>query len=242
VRGREQIRLRGEVVIERVRRHARRRRDRLVARAPIAARREALARRAQDARARLRALGRRRPPRAPRLRSRSQLRHGARPYQMRGAGRSRTPWRIGRSRATIRLMSQQARRLLQLGVLLFLLSLLAGFVIPALAVPRLGVSAHVNGVLGALFLAALARLSPRLRLGPRAAGLAFWLALYSFFMGALIPLLAGLWGAGGALLPIAGGAARGSPFQEGLIATGLVTAGVTVVALCVLVLVGLRAS
>ena len=138
-------------------------------------------------------------------------------------------------------MSRQARRLLQLGVGLFLLSLLLGFAIPGLAIPRLGVAAHVNGVVGALFLLALGLLWPQLRLGARAAGLAFWLALYSFFMGALMPLLAGLWGAGGSMLPIAAGAARGSAFQEGVIGAGLVTAGVGVLALCVLLLLGLRA-
>ena len=139
-------------------------------------------------------------------------------------------------------MSQQARRLLQLGVALFLLSLLIGFTIPALAVPRLGVAAHLNGVIGALFLLALGLVWPQLRLAPRVLALAFWLAVYSFYTGALMPLLAGMWGAGGTMLPIAAGAARGSAFQEGVIALGLITAGVAVLALCVLLLVGLRAS
>ena len=138
-------------------------------------------------------------------------------------------------------MSEQARRLLQLGVLLFLLALLIGFAIPALAVPRLGVAAHVNGVVGAGFLIVLGLVWPQLRLGPRALGLAFWFAVYSFFMGALMPLFGGVWGAGGTMLPIAAGTARGSAFEEGVIATGLTTAGVGVIALCVLLLLGLRA-
>jgi len=139
-------------------------------------------------------------------------------------------------------MARQARRLLQLGVLLFLIGLLIGFVIPALAVPRLGVSAHVNAVVGALFLLVLGLLWPQLRLGARAQGVAFWFALYSFSMGALMPLLAGVWGAGGTMLPLAAGAARGSALEEGVIAVGLTSAGVTVITLCLLLFLGLRGA
>ena len=137
-------------------------------------------------------------------------------------------------------MAQQARRLLQLGMLLFLASLLIGLAIPALAVPRLGVAAHLNGVIGALFLVVLGLVWPQLRLGPTASSLASWLAPYSFFAATLMPLLGGMWRAGGGMLPIAAGTARGSAFQEGIIATGLVTAGVAVVVLSVLLLLGLR--
>jgi hydroxylaminobenzene mutase len=135
---------------------------------------------------------------------------------------------------------QESRSLLQLGVLLLLLAVVIGFAIPALAVPRLGVAAHVNAVVGAVFLIVLGLVWPQLRLGPRALRIVFWLAVYSFFMGVLMPLLGGVWGAGATMLPIAAGTARGSAFQEGVIATGLSTAGVGVIALCVLLLLGLR--
>ena len=139
-------------------------------------------------------------------------------------------------------MSEQARRLLQLGVLLFLLALLIGLAIPALAVPRLGVAAHVNAVVGAGFLIVLGLVWPQLRLGPRALGLAFWFAVYSFFMGALMPFLGGVWGAGSTMLPIAAGTARGSALQEGVISVGLTTAGIAVTTLGVLLLLGLRGN
>jgi hypothetical protein len=61
-------------------------------------------------------------------------------------------------------------------------------------------------------------------------------------MGLLMPLLAGAWGAGSAMLPLAAGTARGTPFQDGFIATGLTTAAVAVLALCALLLLGLRGS
>jgi hypothetical protein len=45
-------------------------------------------------------------------------------------------------------VTRQSRRLLQLGLLLLLLGLLIGLTIPALSVPRLGVAAHLNAVVG----------------------------------------------------------------------------------------------
>jgi hydroxylaminobenzene mutase len=125
-------------------------------------------------------------------------------------------------------------------MLLLLLGLVVGLAIPALAVPRLGVAAHLNAVVGALFLLALGLLWPQLRLGAPARSWAFWLAPYSFFTAALMPLLGGVWRAGGTMLPLAAGTARGSALQEGVIVVGLITAGVAVIVACVLVLLGLR--
>ena len=44
------------------------------------------------------------------------------------------------------LFSRHAHRVLQHGVPLFLFGPLAGFIVPALAVPRLGLSAHLLAV------------------------------------------------------------------------------------------------
>jgi hydroxylaminobenzene mutase len=132
--------------------------------------------------------------------------------------------------------------MIQLGVLLLLLGLLTGLVVPALAVPRLGVSAHIVGSIGGIFLVVFGLLWPQLRLGPRASGVGLALAVTSFYGGWLMPLLGGVWGAGASMLPFAAGEARGTAFQEGLIAAGLGASAVAVVALCALVLWGLRGS
>lgn len=138
-------------------------------------------------------------------------------------------------------MAQHERRLLQLGVALLLLGLLTGLAIPSLAVPRLGLTAHIEGVLGGPLLILLGLLWPRLRLGEQVSGVACALAVYALFMGWLMPLLGGVWGAGNTMLPIAAGAARGTPLQESIIAAGLITSAVAIVALCLVVLWGLRA-
>ena len=137
-------------------------------------------------------------------------------------------------------MTDPDRRLLRLGVALLFVGLLIGLAIPALAVPRLGVAAHVNAVVGALFLLAFGLVWPHLRLGAGASRLAFWLGPYSFFVASLMPLLGGIWGAGATMLPLAAGAVRGTPFQEGVIGVGLVTAGIAIIALCGLLFYGLR--
>src|SRR5262245_61875487 len=102
-------------------------------------------------------------------------------------------------------MAGQSRRLVQLGVLLVLIGLLTGRVVPALAVPRLGVSAHVLGVSGGFFLAVFGLLWPQVRLGSGTARLCYALAVYSFYCGWLMPLLGGVWGAGATMLPFAAG-------------------------------------
>jgi hydroxylaminobenzene mutase len=137
-------------------------------------------------------------------------------------------------------VAHRARRLLQLGMLLLLLGLVIGLAIPALAVPRLGVAAHLNAVIGALFLLALGLMWPQIHLGARSLTIVFWLAPYSFFVASLMPLLGGAWQAGGTMLPLAAGTARGSAVQESIIVAGLVTAGVAVLVAGVLVLLGLR--
>jgi len=137
-------------------------------------------------------------------------------------------------------MDETTRRMLQLGVLLLLLGLLTGLVVPVLAIPRLGVAAHILGVLGGLGLLVLGLLWPKLRLAPRASGIGCVLAAYAFYLGWLMPLLGGVWGAGSGMLPIAAGGVLGTPFQEGVIAVGLGTSAVAIIALCLLLLWGLR--
>lgn len=136
-------------------------------------------------------------------------------------------------------IERQSHRLLQLGVFLFLLGLLTGFVIPALANPRMGLSSHLEGVLNGLFLLVLGLVWPRLRLGSTARSTTFWLAVYATFANWATTLLAAAWGAG-RTMPIAAGTHQGTPTQELVIMVLLVSLSVAVVAVCGLVLRGLR--
>jgi (hydroxyamino)benzene mutase len=85
------------------------------------------------------------------------------------------------------MLERDGRRLLRLGVVLVLVGLFTGLAIPALAVPRLGLSAHISGVLGGLVLIVLGLLWPKLRLGARASGAGLVVALYAFTVAWAMP-------------------------------------------------------
>lgn len=92
---------------------------------------------------------------------------------------------------------QRERRLLRHGFALFLLALLTGLVAYGLANPRMGVAAHVEGVVNAIFLMVLGVAWPRLDLRGRAAPWAEGLLRVSPVGGVLAPLLCSvlvLWG------------------------------------------------
>lgn len=138
--------------------------------------------------------------------------------------------------------SRQGHRLLQLGMLVFLIALLVGLAVSQFAVPRLGLSAHLIGIMQGLFLMVSGLLWPKLQLTRAMARAAFWLAVYGCFAAWTANVLAGVWGAGNSMLPIAAGAARGSTLQEGIIAIGLRTAAVSLISAAMLILWGLRTA
>jgi hydroxylaminobenzene mutase len=136
--------------------------------------------------------------------------------------------------------NRTAHRLLQLGVLLFLLGLLSGIVTPALANPRMGLSSHLEGVMNGTFLLILGVVWPKLVLSRRILALTYWLAIYGTFANWAATGLAAVWGAGASSMPIAALRHQGTTVQEAVIHFLLVSLSVAMVAVCVLVLWGLR--
>lgn len=131
------------------------------------------------------------------------------------------------------------QRLLQLGFLLLLLGLLTGFAIPLLSSPRMGLSSHLQGVLNGVLLILLGLVWSRLRLSQGARRLTFGLAIYGTFANWLATLLAAIWNAG-TMIPIASGGAQSGPLQEAVISFLLLSLSFAMVALCGLLLWGLR--
>jgi len=138
--------------------------------------------------------------------------------------------------------TRDGQRLLRVGILLFLLALFVGLVIPRFAVPRLGLATHLVGLMQGTFLLATGLLWPKLKLSRAQSRVGSYLAVYGCVGAWTANLLAALWGAGNSMMPMAAGQARGSAFQEGIIATLLVTAALSLIAAAILVLWGLRAS
>ena len=134
------------------------------------------------------------------------------------------------------------RRLIRCGILLFLLGLLTGLIVPALANPRMGLSSHLEGVMNGIFLVVLGLVWPRLRLSRAAQAIAFWLSVYGTFVNWAATLAAAAWGAGAPMMPIAGLGHEGTRVPEGSIAFGLVSLALAMIATCGIVLWGLRGA
>jgi hydroxylaminobenzene mutase len=130
-------------------------------------------------------------------------------------------------------------RLLQLGMALFALGLLTGFALPMLENPRMGLASHLEGILNGLFLLVLGLLWPRLALSRRQAGVAFLLVVYGTFANWGATLLAAVWGAGRAM-PIAAVGHHGLAWQESMLNLLLFSLSFAMLAVCALVLWGLR--
>lgn len=128
-------------------------------------------------------------------------------------------------------------RLLFLGTLLFLLGLLIGLFIPLFQNPRMGLSAHLEGLMNGLFLIALSLIWNKLSLSNRSLTATYWLTIYGAFANLTAVTLAAITGAG-RMMPIAGG--QEGPFLiETLISFLLVSLSLAMIGAVSLVLVGL---
>ena len=136
--------------------------------------------------------------------------------------------------------ARHGHRLLQAGILLFLLALFVGLAVPRFAVPRLGLSAHLLGIMQGTFLMVSGLLWPRLRLTRSLSGLACGLAIYGCLAPWTANVCGAVWGAGGSMMPIAAGQARGSLIQEGAIRIGLMTGAASLIVAMMMILWGLR--
>src|SRR5207253_11398272 len=103
------------------------------------------------------------------------------------------------------ILSRHGHRLLQIGVALFLFTSFEGFAVPYFAVPNLGRSVHTLSALVGVLLVAMGVVWPMLELGASAARTAFWLLIYSALTTIAAFLIAGVWGAGGSIIPLASG-------------------------------------
>jgi hydroxylaminobenzene mutase len=131
------------------------------------------------------------------------------------------------------------RRLMFHGMLLFILGLLTGFAEHSFANVRMGLAAHLEGLMNGTFLLALGAIWPNVRLSPRATTIAFWTVLYGTYFNWLVTVLAAVFGTA-ALSPITGVGHTGLPWQESLVTAGFMSVGVVIVFASVLVLWGLR--
>src|SRR5215831_12914126 len=91
-------------------------------------------------------------------------------------------------------MDDSRRRLLWHGMLLFLLGLFTGLAEPQFANPRMGLAAHLEGVMNGTFLLALGAVWATVRLSPRWTRAAYWTALYGKYANWAVTFLAAIFG------------------------------------------------
>jgi len=124
---------------------------------------------------------------------------------------------------------------------LFLLGLLTGFVEQRFTNVRMGLAAHLEGVMNGTLLVALGAIWPEVRLPGVVKATAFWTALYGTYVNWFVTTLAAIFGTS-ALSPLTAAGHSGRPWQETLVTAGFMSVGVVIVASSLLLLWGLRAK
>jgi hydroxylaminobenzene mutase len=126
------------------------------------------------------------------------------------------------------------------GMFLFLLGLVTGLLEQRFTNMRMGLSAHLEGLMNGSFLVALGAIWSAVRLPHPVKATAYWGTLYATYGNWLITTLAAVFGTA-ASTPIAAAGHRGAPWQESLIGAGFLSVAIVIIGSVVLVLWGLRA-
>ena len=136
-------------------------------------------------------------------------------------------------------MNTRSQRLLWHGMLLFVLGLMTGLVSQQLTNPRMGLSAHLEGIMNGTFLLAVGAVWHRSQLSPGAATVAFRCVLYGTYANWITTTAAAILGTS-AMTPLASGSHRASGWQELLISAGFITVAITMLVSSTLLLIGFR--
>jgi hydroxylaminobenzene mutase len=136
-------------------------------------------------------------------------------------------------------MTETKRRILWHGMALFLIGLLTGLAERGFVNPRMGLAAHLEGVMNGTFLLALGAMWHELRLPERLETLAFRGVLYGSYANWAVTALAAAWGTAG-MTPIASVGHSAQRWQEVFVTSGFVSVGIAMMASSALILYGLR--
>ena len=139
----------------------------------------------------------------------------------------------------VKMATERQRSIIWHGMFLFLLGLLTGFAGSHLVNPRMGLAAHLEGLMNGTFLIALGAVWKHVRLSPRLSASAYWSALYGTYANWMTTLFAAAVGTN-SLSPITGVGHHGLPWQETLVTASFITVGIAMLAASILVLWGLR--
>ena len=135
-----------------------------------------------------------------------------------------------------------ARKLVLLGAVLVMLGLLTGFVSGSLANPRMGLAAHLEGLMNGTLMIALGAAWGHVKLSSGAERWCWRLLAFGGLANWLAVLLGAIWGAGRATMPLTAGGMQAAPWQENLVGFLLISLSFAMVAAFALVIRGVMAA
>jgi hydroxylaminobenzene mutase len=125
------------------------------------------------------------------------------------------------------------------GMFLLLIGMVTGLAEPYFMNVRMGLAAHLEGLMNGILLLALGGAWTEVRLAPRAKTIAYWTALYGTYVNWLFTTVAAVFGTA-ALSPILGAGHRAPAWQETLVTAGFFSIMISMFTAAILILSGLR--
>jgi hydroxylaminobenzene mutase len=136
-------------------------------------------------------------------------------------------------------MGDEKRRLLWHGAALFLIGLLTGLVEQHFTNVRMGLAAHLEGVMNGTFLLAVGAIWNEVWLSARMKAVAYWALLVGTYGNWIVTTSAAVLGTA-ALSPITAVGHEAAPWKEAMISGGFMIIGLAIILAVVLLLLGLR--
>jgi len=136
-------------------------------------------------------------------------------------------------------MDTAHRRLMWHGMFLLLLGMATWLAEPHFTNVRMGLAAHLEGLMNGILLLALGAAWTELRLAPRTKTIAYWTALYGTYVNWLFTTVAAVLGTA-ALSPVLGTGHGAPAWQESLVTAGFLSIMVSIFTATILILSGLR--
>jgi hydroxylaminobenzene mutase len=131
------------------------------------------------------------------------------------------------------------RRIKQLGMLLFFFGLITGLVMTNFKNVRMGLAAHLEGVMNGIFLLAAGLIWKELNISESLKKITGCTLIYGTFVNWIITLLAAVLGTS-KMTPVTGQGFTGSAIQENIVDTGFITVGLAMIFSLAVLIYGLR--
>ncbi|QPF95245.1 hydrogenase [Bradyrhizobium commune] len=138
-------------------------------------------------------------------------------------------------------MADDKRSLLWHGTALFLIGLLTGLAEQHFTNVRMGLAAHLEGVMNGTFVLAVGAIWNEVWLSPRTKAVAYWTLLVGTYGNWIVTTLAAVLGTA-ALSPITAVGHEAEPWKEAVITAGFAFIGLAIIAAVVLLMFGLRST